>query len=216
MTRRAVFLDLDGVVFASYPIWDRVVAELLATYNLPYTEELKATLWQLSMDQADAYLCQLIGQEAVTVAALKKRKMDLLEKAYCEVDLMPGLELVLSEFSKAGYQILAVTANYGRLACLGLASHGLLPYFSGIYSCLDEGYEDKTATFLTSICQREQVLPDCVIMVEDSPKNLQVAGELGIKGIFLENPIYTNPNQPQLLVIDELAQLLPYVIITKE
>ena len=61
--KNIIFLDLDGVIFDSYDLWDDVVKELLAMANVDYTDEIKKHLWRLNMPEAELYLAEFFTSQ---------------------------------------------------------------------------------------------------------------------------------------------------------
>ena len=135
MTYKAIFFDLDGVIFDSYDLWDQAVSQLLADYGVSYSEEIKQTLWQLPMTEANGYLLGLID-EFVDEGGFEKQKRSYLKKRYQTVPLIKGAQTVLAELNQQGFQLYAVTANYADLARAGLEAHELLANFSWSSTCL--------------------------------------------------------------------------------
>jgi beta-phosphoglucomutase-like phosphatase (HAD superfamily) len=39
--KTVIFLDLDGVIFDSYGLWDEVIEKVLALANISYTQTIK-------------------------------------------------------------------------------------------------------------------------------------------------------------------------------
>ncbi|MBJ8326218.1 HAD family hydrolase [Streptococcus pacificus] len=194
-----IFLDLDGVVFDSYHIWDQVVETLLAQNGLRLTPIIRQRLWQSTMTQAEQYLLSLLGKEW-TLEDLRREKDRLLVRAYEKVTLFENVTPTLETLVKEGYRLIAVTSNERHLALKGLESNSLLPYFKAVYSIFDFNFHDKTSDFLQRVVREAGVVEDHLVMVEDSWKNLQQAKNLGITTIYFENPVY--PLEDQKAFID--------------
>ncbi|MGT2906698.1 HAD family hydrolase [Streptococcus dentiloxodontae] len=206
MTVSAVFFDLDGVIFDSYDLWDRVVEKLLKNYGIHYHDFMRQRLWQLSMTQINAYLLELINQK-VTEKELEERKMAIAKELYSCVTLIDGARDILLFLKRQGVAAYAVTSNYGRLADLGLRSADVNRYFVKIYSSLDQGYTEKNTAFLQNICQQENLLPQEIVMVEDDGRNLAIAAQLGISGILMKNKMYPNEKGGTDTIIGSLHEL---------
>ncbi|MBJ7540896.1 HAD family hydrolase [Streptococcus sp. SL1232] len=192
---KVIFLDLDGVVFDSYGLWDEVIEQVLSHANIPYTQSIKKQLWRLNMIEAQEYLASLFAQQNVVYQAKKVKEQ--LVKAYQKVLLMPQSTEFLADLSREGYVIYAVTSNYDDLAKIGLESKGVLKYFFKIYSCIEEGFADKTKDFFRNLLEKEGLKSEQIIYLEDSVRNLEEAARCGIKGIYLSNTDNPQDNQGQ-------------------
>lgn len=192
---KVIFLDLDGVIFDSYGLWDEVIEQVLSHANIPYTQAIKKQLWRLNMIEAQEYLASLFAQQNVVYQAKKVKEQ--LVKAYQKVLLMPHAAEFLADLSREGCVIYAVTSNYDDLAKIGLESKAVLKYFFKIYSCIEEGFADKTEAFYRFLLDKEILNGEKVIYLEDSSRNLVEAQKCGIKGIYLSNADNPQDNQGQ-------------------
>ncbi|CAM4189578.1 hypothetical protein AT575_05110 [Streptococcus penaeicida] len=187
--QKIVFFDLDGVLFDSYDIWDQMVKSLLERYGIPFTDELQAKLWSLEMDQADLYLTHLLA-DFLDETSFKVAKEEYLLEEYKSVTLKSGTKELLPYLIKKGYNLYAVTSNYGHLAKAGLEANGLLPYFQQVISTFDYNSDSKDIEFLNSIISFYELEKHSIAMVEDSWKNLLEAKKAGIETIYLLNDVY--------------------------
>lgn len=182
--KNIIFLDLDGVIFDSYGLWDDVVQEFLAMANVDYTDEIKKHLWRLNMPEAEMYLAEFFtSQNLVFQENLLK---SLLVDAYRQVSLMPKAYEMLSDLHQ-GFLIYAVTSNYHDLAQIGLKSSGVLKYFFKIISCIEIGFPDKTEDFYHCLLEKENLQDKKIYYLEDSLRNLKEAKKCDINGVFLSN-----------------------------
>ncbi|SFF83894.1 HAD family hydrolase [Streptococcus equinus] len=183
--KNIIFLDLDGVIFDSYDLWDDVVQEFLAMANVDYTDEIKKHLWRLNMPEAELYLAEFFtSQNLVFQENLLK---SLLVDAYRQVILMPKAYEMLSDLHHQGFFIYAVTSNYYDLAQIGLKSSGVLKYFFKIISCIEIGFPDKTEDFYHCLLEKENLQDKKIYYLEDSLRNLKEAKKCDINGVFLSN-----------------------------
>ncbi|WP_423215593.1 HAD family hydrolase [Streptococcus equinus] len=184
-SNKVIFLDLDGVIFDSYSLWDDVIKEFLAMANVDYTDEIKKHLWRLNMPEAELYLAEFfVSQNLEFQENLLK---SLLVDAYRQVGLMPKADEMLSDLHQQGFLIYAVTSNYQYLAQLGLKSSGVLKYFFKIISCIGIGFPDKTEDFYHCLLEKEKLQGKKIYYLEDSLRNLKKAEKCGISGVFLSN-----------------------------
>ncbi|MBM7636501.1 HAD family hydrolase [Streptococcus saliviloxodontae] len=211
---RALFLDCDGVIFDSYGIWDEVVSQLLSSHGKVYTEAIKSNLWHLSMTQADHFLYELLKDE-VTREAYQSQKEELLEKAYAQVPLIAGVDELFEWLADEGLSCYAVTANQTKLVEIAFQSHGLTTHIKGIYSCYQTQWQEKEAAFLQTILDREKLVAEEVIMVEDSWANAKQAEQLGIQTFFLENEIY-QADQKNGSAIRSIKHLSDFISIMED
>lgn len=207
--QKIVFFDLDGVLFDSYDIWDQMVKDLLERYGIPFTDELQAKLWNMEMEQADLYLTHLLA-DFLDETSFKAAKEDYLLTAYQSVSLKSGAKNLLAKLIKRGYDLYAVTSNYGHLAKAGLEANGILPYFQQVVSTFDYNSDTKDIEFLNSIISFYELGNCSISMVEDSWKNLLQAKKADINTIYLLNDVYPLKQDAKDaidFVITDLAQL---------
>jgi FMN phosphatase YigB (HAD superfamily) len=210
--KTVIFLDLDGVIFDSYGLWDEVIEKVLALANVPYTQTIKKHLWRLNMVEAQAYLSALFAKENLIYP--EKKTQQLLEGAYQKVSLMPHAVEMIADLAKEDFLIYAVTSNYDDLAKIGLESTGVLQYFSGIYSCIALGFPDKTDEFYRAVLEIEGLSDKTIFYLEDSTRHLKTAQKFGIQGVYLSNT--DNPQDNQEQAFRTIRHLKEFTTIVKE
>lgn len=210
--KTVIFLDLDGVIFDSYGLWDEVIEKVLALANISYTQTIKKHLWRLNMAEAQAYLSALFAKENLIYP--EKKTQQLLEGAYQKVSLMPHAVEMIADLAKEDFLIYAVTSNYDDLAKIGLESTGVLQYFSGIYSCIALGFPDKTDEFYRAVLEIEGLSDKTIFYLEDSTRHLKTAQKFGIQGVYLSNTENSQDNQEQ--AFRTIRHLKEFTTIVKE
>ncbi|KFN87801.1 HAD family hydrolase [Streptococcus equinus JB1] len=210
--KTVIFLDLDGVIFDSYGLWDEVIEKVLAIANISYTQTIKKHLWRLNMVEAQAYLSALFAKENLPYP--EKKTQQLLEGAYQKVSLMPHAVEMIADLAKEDFLIYAVTSNYDDLAKIGLESTGVLQYFSGIYSCIALGFPDKTDEFYRAVLEIEGLSDKTIFYLEDSTRHLKTAQKFGIQGVYLSNT--DNPQDNQEQAFCTIRHLKEFITIVKE
>ena len=211
-SKSVIFLDLDGVIFDSYGLWDEVIEKVLAIANISYTQTIKKHLWRLNMVEAQAYLSALFAKENLPYP--EKKTQQLLEGAYQKVSLMPHAVETLDDLAEEDFLIYAVTSNYDDLAKIGLESTGVLQYFSGIYSCIALGFPDKTDEFYRAVLEIEGLSDKTIFYLEDSTRHLKTAQKFGIQGVYLSNT--DNPQDNQEQAFCTIRHLKEFITIVKE
>lgn len=210
--KTVIFLDLDGVIFDSYGLWDEVIEKVLVLANISYTQTIKKHLWRLNMVEAQAYLSALFAKENLTYP--EKKTQQLLEEAYQKVSLIPHAVEMVADLAKEDFLIYAVTSNYDDLAKIGLESAGVLQYFSGIYSCIALGFPDKTEDFYQAVLETEALSDKAIFYLEDSTLHLKTAQKFGIQGVYLSNT--DNPQDNQEQSFRTIRHLKEFITIVKE
>lgn len=210
--KTVIFLDLDGVIFDSYGLWDEVIEKVLALANISYTQMIKKHLWRLNMIESQAYLSALFAKENLTYP--EKKTQQLLEEAYQKVSLIPHAVEMIADLAKEDFLIYAVTSNYDDLAKIGLESAGVLQYFSAIYSCIALGFPDKTEEFYRAILEKEGLSDKTIFYLEDSTRHLKTAQKFGIQAVYLSNT--DNPQDNQEQAFRTIRHLKEFTSIVKE
>ncbi|MBV1943989.1 HAD family hydrolase [Streptococcus parasuis] len=209
MNKMVIWLDLDGVIFDSYEVWDQVVQGILKHHGVAYTQQIREELWRIPMEDVNAYLLQFV-ENSLDENELERQKMNQLQSLYRDISLVEGVHELLSTLKAKGAVIYAVTSNYLELAELGLSSHHLSNYFVKLYSSLDLFGSDKNREFYQFILHQERIDPANIVMVEDNKNNLCIGYELGIAGVYIEHP--NSPFSVEntgIVSIKQLSELIP-------
>lgn len=111
MNKMVIWFDLDGVIFDSYGVWDKVVQGILKLHGVAYTQQIKEELWRIPMEDVNAYLLQLV-ENSLDENELERKKMNQLQSLYRDVSLVDGVHELLSTLKAKGAVMYAVTSNY--------------------------------------------------------------------------------------------------------
>jgi mannitol-1-/sugar-/sorbitol-6-phosphatase len=115
----AVLLDLDGTLVSSVAAVERSWMRWFAEYDLPPVDML-----EIHGVPAHVTVDRLLADRTAADRAAARRRIDELELADREVDVLPGAREVLEELGPAG-RCAIVTSSSAELATVKLAATGL-------------------------------------------------------------------------------------------
>ena len=190
---RAVIFDMDGVILDSEPVQLEAVNQILARYDIHWTQEvfrhhiglrsvdffknlkklypLREPIDELSASHKETY-CKLI-QEKIDQHKIQENK---------------GLTPLLKQLKDAGFQIGLATSSSRRE--VEIITQGLnIDKFFETFTCGEDVVEGKPAPEIFLKTAKALGLdPGQCVVIEDSPIGLQAAVQAGMRCIAIPTP----------------------------
>jgi HAD superfamily hydrolase (TIGR01509 family) len=169
MTLKAVFFDMDGVLFDGRE-WHQdafLTALVRVRVDLAVTESYhRKYLDGLSTKQKLATFCDLTPAERDEISDLKQ----LYTEIFLEDRLKPitHLRKVFDELKRRGLRILCVSNSIYKTVQIVLSKLNILQYFDGVFSNEDAKNPKPSPELYLRACIRENLSPAEVLILEDS------------------------------------------------
>lgn len=175
----AVAFDLDGLMFDTEALFNRVAGEMLADRGKVFTPEIMAAMigrqWAVS------------GKAFKEMAGLSESLDDLLAEARQRFDAhidtavhpTPGLFALLAHLEAAGRPRCVATSSRRIYADRLLRTHGLLDHFAFVLAAEDVTRGKPDPEIYRTAAQRFGIPPASLLVLEDSPAGVAAAKAAG-------------------------------------
>lgn len=199
---KAVIFDMDGVLFDTERIavrsWEKAGCDL----GVPGMGNIVPSVLGFSQNASWDTVRKITGDD-FPYDEFRKRVHDY-SFAYFErygVPVKDGVRIALSYLKDNGYQTAVATSTRRVSAMHHFEQTGLAGYFDA-FVCGDEVTNGKPAPDIFLIAAKKLgVLPECCMVMEDSPNGLKAASAAGMVPVMVPDLV-----QPD----DELRQLFAY------
>ncbi len=162
----AVF-DLDGTLFDSAWLWDRIDIEFLKRRGKTPTKEYKRGLAALGTRNAAVYTIEYYGLDD-TPEELCAEWMEMARAAYeTEIKLLDGTLDALKYFRACGVRLVAATSLAAELAHACLNANGIADFFERVFIADEIGHNKSTPEFFLHISNALGVAPSECIVFDD-------------------------------------------------
>jgi HAD superfamily hydrolase (TIGR01509 family) len=181
----AIF-DLDGTLFDSMGIWERLCRDWLATRGVPAGDSLERDLEALTLDQAAGYVIRRYGLSLAPGQMLRQWEEAALYRYTHTVPLKAGAAGLVKTLAEQGVKLGIATACFPA-ACEGvLARHGLRAYFPVIVYAGEVNRDKGFPDLYLAAAERLGIEPKDCIVFEDFPRaaaGVRAAG-MGLAAVY--------------------------------
>ncbi len=212
---RAVVFDMDGVLIDSGSIWERIIGEFFADYQVALSDlDQEAFAGGDNSRQWASYLRRNLGMSLSEEEIIDRVVSDLLAAYADEVPLLPGAAEALSRLS-AVYPLALASSSPRAVIAYALERSGLLKLFSAWVSSDDVARGKPAPDVYLEACARLGVPPECCVAVEDSRFGVRAAKTAGLRVVAI--PQRSVPLDEASLsladrVLDSIVALSPRVV----
>jgi HAD superfamily hydrolase (TIGR01509 family) len=173
----ALFLDFDGVLVDSEPIWWSVIDEIFQGHG---RIEAGGHVERRSGSRVEEAIARLVGDDTQLVRSISEDVRQLAEARILEEPLADGAVEVIHELSAAGVTLGVVSSSHTLLVHKVLLSHSVRDYFRVLVGG-DRVQNGKPAPDCYLLAAREaRVPPTRCCAVEDSATGLLAAANAGV------------------------------------
>lgn len=178
---QTILFDLDGTLIDHFSAIHKSVVFAQERLGLPLSsyEKVRATVG----GSVPVTLTKLLGAEYVDagVPLFKSRFVEIMTD---DVEILPGVEWILSGLHSRGYQLAVFTNKYGDHARTTLEHLKLDKWFTRIEGTGDTPYRKPNPLFTAHILEVLDVASEETILIGDSPFDFQAA-EVGCLKSYL-------------------------------
>lgn len=207
-----VIFDVDGVIFDSEPLHYRAKLEILRSYGLDETFDLKKYIGRPNRD-----LWSKVIQENNLNAEpddLELKQFNLILSYVYKEHPAPsrGLVQLLTQLEESCiYRAIASSSSRYYVNHI-LDYFGLNRYFTCSVTGDEVRFQKPSPDIYQKVLQSSRILPDNAIAIEDSASGVQAAISAGIRCLGYENPTSGIQNLSLAAgVIQELGQAMAYI-----
>ncbi|HEY7535338.1 MAG TPA: HAD family phosphatase, partial [Thermodesulfobacteriota bacterium] len=133
MIRAAIF-DMDGVIINSEPIWEKTEKILLARRDLEYDPTYRDKIVGLNQKESGKLLKETFNLPETIQELLAERIGILLTLFEKELELVPGLLIILKELKESGFLLALASSSPIRVINFVLDKFSLHEFFSVVVS----------------------------------------------------------------------------------
>jgi HAD superfamily hydrolase (TIGR01509 family) len=166
---RAVVFDLDGLMFDTEALFFRTASEMLAARGKAFTPEIMRAMIGRRSREVGHLLQTMTGLDEPVEVLLA----DVRQRFYAEIDTAvhptAGLFRLLDRLKHAGLPLAVATSSSRSYAERLLVRHGLRERFRVLLGSEDVSRGKPDPEIYTLAARRFDVLPEAVLVLEDSP-----------------------------------------------
>ena len=172
--------DMDGVLLDSMSLWEHLGEDFLATLGLSPRPGLREAMVTLSMPQSAEFFQREYGVPG-SIEEIVAQEDALAEEFYTRrAPLKKGVQAMLEKLHGENARCVILTATDRPLAEAALQRTGIAGYFSRIYTCTELHSSKDTPEIFLKLLEKEKVIPENAVVVEDSLHAIRSAHAAGI------------------------------------
>lgn len=183
---KLILFDLGGVVFTNGT--KKFVADIAARYGIKPEDALNV----LDGDIGTKYREGQIGRDEfwklVLDALPLKESVDDLEKEWIgNYELIPGTKEIIERL-RVKYKVMYLSDNVKERVDKLDARFGFISWFDGGIFSHEVGVRKPNPKIYEFALQKGEVKPDEAVFIDDKPKMLEPAKQMGMTGLLFESP----------------------------
>jgi HAD superfamily hydrolase (TIGR01509 family) len=177
---RAVIFDMDGVIINSEPIWEKTEKILLARRDLEYDPTYRDKIVGLNQKDSGKLLKETFNLPEKIEELLAERIGILLSLFDKELELVPGLPIILKELKESGFLLALASSSPLRVINFVLDKFSLHEFFSLVISgeFVENGKPAPDIYLYTA--EKLGIQPTECVIIEDSVNGVKSAKSAGM------------------------------------
>lgn len=196
MTKGIIF-DMDGTLFDSLSMWEKVDANYLASIGVPVTDALSRHFFKLSLSESATYISETFRPD-LSPQRIEKDMTKMAGDYYLhEVPLKKGVMKVLNTFAKKHLPMTIATSNQAVIVRRVLDAHHLSDYFVKVLTVEEEGVGKESAQIYEHACSYMHTKPQETVVFEDALHALKTAHQAGFVTVGCYDA-YSAKDQPAI------------------
>ena len=178
---KAAIFDLDGTLFDSMWVWEKLAYNFLIGKGIKPSLDLRDSLKEYSLRES----CDVLKERynlSETPEEINSQMEEMLKKYYFEeIELKSGVKELLEKMHKEGIRIVAATATADWLSKAASKRLGIYDYFEIFQTCEAVGIEKFDPKFYGIIIEQLEIEPDEIRLFEDALHSIKAGKKCGLK-----------------------------------
>jgi HAD superfamily hydrolase (TIGR01509 family) len=197
----SIVFDMDGVLFATEALIDRIWAEMMIAHNMP--EMIPVLQDCRGRNRADTYAFFAEHYPDFDYASLSDEKR---ERVNAELDrsgmpLMEGAEALLQALRAANWKVALATSTNRESTMHHLELAGFVDYFDVIITGDQIAHGKPHPQIYLTACAQLQSRPEETYAVEDSPNGIRSAHAAGMQVFMVPDQVAPTEELRQMATV---------------
>lgn len=195
MKTKAVLFDMDGLMFDTERLADKVWLEVSARRGLPLREEHMTLLRGRNRDGGKVAILEHFGDDFPFDACCDEVEEEMKRQLQAEVPLRPGLFALLEALRKQGIPAAVASSTHRELVESNLRAAGVREFIAALATGDEVAHSKPAPDIFLLAAQRLGANPaDCMVL-EDSYNGVRAGAAAGCRTIMVPD---TEPPTPEM------------------
>lgn len=191
----SIIFDMDGTLFDSMYIWEKLCYDYLPTLNIEVTNSLIEKMMPLSISDLANYLKSNYIFNKSCEDIIFDITSRVKDEYFYNVELKPGALDLIKLLYDSNIKMCIATASDKRLAIQALKRIGIEKYFEFIITCADVGKSKNNSLIYDTAVLKLKSEKQNVLVFEDSLLAIKTATGNGYKVVGVYDGVSTNEQE---------------------
>ena len=181
---KAALIDLDGTIFDSMGIWEKIDKMWLSKHNLPYSAEYTESLKSKSFAESADFTIRYFGLKDLQPAKIMDEWNEMAKYEYANtIKPKPLAAEYLHILKESGIKLAVVTSLSADLYEPLLKNNGLYGLFNAFFTTVNTGIGKESPHIYQNAADFLQINPQDCIVFEDILHGIRSAKSLNMKTV---------------------------------
>ena len=181
---KAALIDLDGTIFDSMGIWEKIDKTWLAKHNLPYSAEYSESLKSKSFAESADFTINFFGLKGLEPEKIMNEWYEMARFEYSNtIKPKPMAAKYLEILKNSGIKLAVVTSLSADLYEPLLKNNELYELFDVFLSTVDTGIGKENPHIYQSAADTLRIRPQDCVVFEDILHGIRAAKSLNMKTV---------------------------------
>ena len=176
----AVIFDMDGLLVDSETVWHIAETDLIASFGYEYTDEVRANIIGMRIDEFMVYLRDHYQLEPSVHELSKMLVDDMLRLIPTEVKPQPGAKEVIDYVQERGWPLAIASSSPVSIIDATVKAQGWTDVFKVRHSAENEAFGKPAPDVYLTAARSLGVDPANCLALEDSPNGARAAVKAGM------------------------------------
>lgn len=206
---KAALIDLDGTIFDSMGIWEKIDKMWLAKHNLPYSYEYSESLKSKSFAESADFTIRFFGLKDLTHEKIMEEWNNMAKYEYSNtIKPKPMAAKYLHILKESGIKLAVVTSLSADLYEPLLKNNGLYNLFDAFLSTVNSGIGKDNPYIYKSAADTLGIRPQDCIVFEDILHGIRSAKSLNMKTVAVYD--YSSENAANIIKQESDAYIMSF------